>query len=38
MGKRDRYGENIVLRLGGYWWVIAVAFIGWILGIMLSLK
>ena len=36
--KKDKYGENLIDRLGGIWWIIGVVFIGWVLGIVMSLK
>jgi hypothetical protein len=36
MKRKDKYGENLILRLGGHWWIIGVVFIAWVLGILIS--
>jgi hypothetical protein len=40
LGVRDmkKYNNNLIDRLGGIWFIISLGFIGWVLGIVLSLK
>lgn len=33
-----KYSNNFIDRLGDWWWIIAIGFISWVLGIVLSLK
>jgi hypothetical protein len=33
-----KYSDNLIDRLGGWFWIICVGFIVWVLGIVLSLK
>jgi uncharacterized membrane protein HdeD (DUF308 family) len=33
-----KYSDNLIDKLGGWWWIISLGFVGWVLGIVLSLK
>jgi len=33
-----KYSNNLIDRLGGWWFIIGVGVVAWVLGIVLSLK